>query len=58
MKGRKGLLKKAVVTWLRNHTGVYLLTLAELSNFLTQETSLLVLFYMKVNVISKDSGRR
>jgi len=39
------------------HTGIYLLTLAELSNFLTQETSLLVLFYKEVNVISKDSGR-
>ena len=36
-----------------NHTGIYLLILVELLNFLTQETSLLVLFYKEVNLLSK-----
>ena len=58
MKCRKALLKKAVVTWLRKHIGIYLLTLAEILNFLTQESSFLVLFYKNVNVRSKDAGRR
>jgi len=57
MNCRKGLLKKAIVTWLRKHTGIYLLTVAELSNFLTIETSLLVLFYKEVTFLSKDFGR-
>jgi acid phosphatase class B len=58
MKGWKGLMKKAVVAWLRKHIGIYLLTLVELSNSLTQETSLRVVFYKEVNLISKDSVRR
>lgn len=39
-----------------NPTGIYLLTLVELLNFLTQETSLLVLFYKEVKVLSKVTG--
>ena len=37
----------------QNHTGIYLLILVELLNFLTQETSLFILFYKEVNFLSK-----